>query len=66
VQLEQFKRAKTRSCSVYDGHDLLGRIVVRDGGEAVVFDSGGKRLGKFSDFDTALAAVPANAPERVR
>ena len=51
-----------RHLSIYDGRELLGRIVVGENGEAVAFDHCGKRIGVFVNFRAAAAAIPPIEP----
>jgi hypothetical protein len=56
------KRAASNRCqrelALYDGTHLLGTIKVAANGKSVAYDTRGKRLGSFSNFEAASAAFP--------
>jgi hypothetical protein len=47
----------TREVAVYDGRDCLGKIAIAANKKARAFDSRGKSLGTFENFEAASAAL---------
>jgi len=47
-----------REIFVYDGTNLIGVIKVVADGKSVTYDTRGRRLGSFPNFEAAAAAFP--------
>lgn len=50
------KLGTARTLAIYDGHDCIGTIEESNDGQALAFDTDGKRLGSFPSVKAASAA----------
>ena len=51
-------RPSRRELALYDGMDWIGTIKIAADDKSVAYDTRGKRLGSFPNFEAASAAFP--------